>query len=524
MASTSSGVPRKRTTKRKHVEPEPPPLPQPEPVPEPEHELDLEMQLFQQFRQFESDDDDYDELVGRLSPEESDDEYLEHADEPPAEDPEAEEVNPFRPKRALRAVNSVDTSLDPENYDPWTLPHPPEEYTVVVEKPKRNDPGKSIHWETAQPQARGRQNIANVLAGIPGVNRNARHADTPVKAWGCFFSDDMLAVVLTNTNKKINKYLSNLTPEVRNSDKNSYLREASATEIRALLGMLYYRGMLGQNLLDVKWLFGDRVGHPVFGATMSKNRYKFLLTKLSFDDKDTRPERWRNDRFTAFRELHDLLNRNCAEALIPSDFITIDETLYPMRSGISFRQYNRSKPAKYGLLFRSLNDARHPYTFFSLPYAGKPTGDHPTHHYVTGTEEVVKYLINQMEEHRQLRGCNLTIDRLCTSLPLTEWLFEKGITVTGTIQTNRKGLPQEMKTTDGREEHSYKVAWFRENKNASLHSYVVNTKSSGTKNVLLVTSMKPTSESQKTMGNRSRLHTNCTTTQRGGRTSLINGQ
>uniref|UniRef100_UPI00358EC232 uncharacterized protein n=1 Tax=Myxine glutinosa TaxID=7769 RepID=UPI00358EC232 len=288
MASTSSGVPRKRTTKRKHVEPEPPPPPQPEPVPEPEHELDLEMQLFQQFRQFESDDDDYDELVGRLSPEESDDEYLEHADEPPAEDPEAEEVNPFQPKRALRAVNSVDTSLDPENYDPWTLPHPPECY-------HQQDDTQASHL----PQARGRQNIANALAGIPGVNRNARHADTPVKAWGCFFSDDMLAVVLTNTNKKINKYLSNLTPEVRNSDKNSYLREASATEIRALLGMLYYRGMLGQNLLDVKWLFGDRVGHLVFGATMSKNRFKFLLTKLSFDDKDTRPERWRNDRFAS---------------------------------------------------------------------------------------------------------------------------------------------------------------------------------------------------------------------------------
>ena len=52
-----------------------------------------------------------------------------------------------------------------------------------------------------------------------------------------------------------------------------------------------------------------------------------------------------------------------------------------------------------------------------------------------------------------MRGLNLTIDRLYTSIPIAEWLIEKGITVTGTIQTNRKGLPQEMKTTDGREEH-----------------------------------------------------------------------
>lgn len=81
---------------------------------------------------------------------------------------------------------------------------------------------------------------------------------------GGFYSDDKLADVLTNTNRKINKYLANLTPQMRNSDKTPYLRETSATEIRALLGMPYYRGMLGQNLLDVKWLFGERVGHPVF--------------------------------------------------------------------------------------------------------------------------------------------------------------------------------------------------------------------------------------------------------------------
>ena len=48
-----------------------------------------------------------------------------------------------------------------------------------------------------------------------------------------------------------------------------------------------------------------------------------------------------------------------------------------------------------------------------------------------------------------------------------------------------------MNNTRGRDEHSYKVVWQNENKNITLHSYVVNTKSSGTKNVLLVTTMKP---------------------------------
>ncbi|XP_041464562.1 piggyBac transposable element-derived protein 1-like [Lytechinus variegatus] len=142
------------------------------------------------------------------------------------------------------------------------------------------------------------------------------------------------------------------------------------------------------------------------------------------------------------------------------------------------------------MLFRSLNDARYSYTFCTSVYSGKPTGE-PTRHYITGPEEVVKYLVTEMEQHGQLRGRNLTIDRLYTSLPLTQWLFDRGITVMGTIQNNRKGIPAEMKSTQGRDEHSYKVAWQKENKNITLHSYVVNTKSSGTKNVLLITTMKP---------------------------------
>lgn len=100
---------------------------------------------------------------------------------------------------------------------------------------------------------------------VPGSSKTCRYfCENPGGGGGVFYSDDKLAVVLTNTNRKINKYLANFTPQTRNSDMTPYLRETSATEIRALLGMPYYRGMLGQNLLDVKWLFGERVGHPVF--------------------------------------------------------------------------------------------------------------------------------------------------------------------------------------------------------------------------------------------------------------------
>ena len=44
-----------------------------------------------------------------------------------------------------------------------------------------------------------------------------------------------------------------------------------------------------------------------------------------------------------------------------------------MRHQIAFRQYNPNKPYKHGVLLKSLNDARIPYTYKAIPYAPKPT-------------------------------------------------------------------------------------------------------------------------------------------------------
>ena len=43
-----------------------------------------------------------------------------------------------------------------------------------------------------------------------------------------------------------------------------------------------------------------------------------------------------------------------------------------MRNRIAFKMYIPTKPSQYGLLFKSVNAARCPYTFACLPYCGKP--------------------------------------------------------------------------------------------------------------------------------------------------------
>jgi hypothetical protein len=292
------------------------------------------------------------------------------------------------------------------------------------------------------------------------------------------FTNDMIAHITLHTNEKIQSKINQITPEIITEKKLHYCYITDDVEIRAFLGLMYMRGLLSWNHQERSSLFKTDLAPPVFGATMSSKRFSFLCSSVSFDDVETRPQRWQQDRFTAIRELFELFNDRCAMVINPQDYLALDETLYSCRTMVSFKQYNCSKPAKYGLLFKSINSTRTPYIFRAVVYAGKPQGD-PGPYYVPGIIPIVKSLVNGLSNLTDLNGRNITMDRLYTSIELFEWLLTKRITGVGTLMINKRGIPAEIKTIVGRTEHSYHVLWETKSNKMSLHSYVVNTKNKG---------------------------------------------
>ena len=119
---------------------------------------------------------------------------------------------------------------------------------------------------------------------------------------------------------------------------------------------------MNHHRLDI--LFSDKAGPPlVFIARMSCDRMKLLLSTLAFDDPETRKEKCPYDRFAAARPIFEMLNYNTSKYVLPSLYLSIDETLYPMSHQVAFRQYNPLKPHRYGLLLKSLNRASFLYTY-----------------------------------------------------------------------------------------------------------------------------------------------------------------
>ena len=297
----------------------------------------------------------------------------------------------------------------------------------------------------------------------------------------------MIHNIVEYTNRKIEEAIIRF----ENTDKypyKSYVKIIDDVDLRAFIGIMYLRGLYGLNRHNIRVLFSDRHGMPVFGATMSRLRFEFILKYLSFDDHTTREERWKQDRFAAMREFFEKCNINFGKMMIPEDYLSLDETLYPMRTQIAFKQYNPDKPAKYGMLFKSINSARYPYTHQSHVYCGKPEGE-PNEFYTAGTSNYVMFLVNKLSIHHNLSGRNLSMDRLYSSLALADWLLENGITMVGTMMKNRVGIPMEIKVDQHRDINSTEIYW-EKNGSKRLLSYVVKT-AKARKNVIMLSTVEP---------------------------------
>ena len=264
-------------------------------------------------------------------------------------------------------------------------------------------------------------------------------------------------LVINNTNDKIRYVKENLPPHFIESNKNTYVRLLDQEEFYAFIGLLYARGLLGQSMHTYKITFSETAGHQIFTATMYKHRFTFFRAALIFDNPEEQRKLWKSDWFAAARRLTVMFNEQVKNVLFPSEYLSIDETLYSMRDQVIFTEYNPNKPAKYGLLYRSLNDARFTFTYHVISYCGR-SEDGTGPYYLSSTEDYVKSLVNTVPRS-SVKGRNISMDRLYMSISTENWLLKNKITVVGTLVTNCIGLSDDLKNAKQQGEFESTMHW-----------------------------------------------------------------
>ena len=111
--------------------------------------------------------------------------------------------------------------------------------------------------------------------------------------------------------------------------------------------------------------------------------------------------------------------------------------------------------------------------------------------HTTSTLQKIMFVILSIKLHMMLNYKVETSPWIACTQVACNWLLGRKITCVGTLKHNRQGIPTELKNTSEREELSVTCHYESVKKGLCLLSYIVKTKSSSKKNVLLLSTMRP---------------------------------
>ena len=303
---------------------------------------------------------------------------------------------------------------------------------------KNREKSRSLHilnfkykWTTDLPTKANDKDVEQISYQPHSIGE-AMNAKTALEAWTLLLSDSLLEKVVQHTNEEIDAKLEKVIVQW-------YQDHTSLMEIKALLGIFYLCGIFKASKCNPEDLWSEKSGLIQFRATMSLNRFKFLVSCLRFDDKNTREQRMNTDRFAPVREIWDEFIENCKKYYSPSEWCTIDEQLLGFRGRCPFRIYTRNKADRNGIKVVMLNDAKTGYMINAIPYTGLVENDQ--------FETIPEYYVRKLSEPIHGSKRNVTTDNWFTSVSIVErMLNEYSLTMLGAMRKGKREIPEYLKS------------------------------------------------------------------------------
>ncbi|KAK7121548.1 hypothetical protein R3I93_022589 [Phoxinus phoxinus] len=311
------------------------------------------------------------------------------------------------------------------------------------EDSEEQDPGEGtyeskngeIAWTATAPiQTPGRAPAERVMKRTPGPTRFAcSHVDNIRSAFELFFSLETQETLIDMTNLE-GKRVYGVS-----------WKEVDWVDFQAYFGLLLLAGVYRSHNEATMSLWNADTGRAIFRATMSMRAFEIMTRVIRFDNRDTRPAYWRDDKLAAIRKIWDKWVEHLPLMYNPGREVTVDECLVPFRGRCSFKQYMPSKPARYGIKIWAACDSKTSYAYNMQIYTGKPAD---------GQREKNLGMRVVLDMSAGLQGHTITCDNYFTSYALGQELLKRKLGMLGTVRKNKPELPSALVTTRGREKFS----------------------------------------------------------------------
>lgn len=258
---------------------------------------------------------------------------------------------------------------------------------------------------------------------------------TPVDFFKYFFPDEVFDLMKDQSNRYIDEIVE--SGGISKFARVGNMNKIDDGEYKAFVALQIAMGLCNKPSISDYWstYWLTKVN---FKDVMSRNRYENLSYALHFANNAERIPSGQEgyDALFKIRNLLNIVDPLYLQAFCPSKNLSLDETMIKFKGRIYFRQFNPSKPTRFGIKQFALCDAKTGYALRFLTYTGKDTLTNCDPN-LTITENVVKELMRGFENV----GHVLYTDSYYTSPVIVKNLQENGIGYVGTVRPGRKHMP-----------------------------------------------------------------------------------
>ena len=200
-------------------------------------------------------------------------------------------------------------------------------------------------------------------------------------------------------------------------------------EMKAFVGVILNMGIIQLKNLRDYWSTSTICNIPFFPAVFPRDRFFPIFGMLHVGGISSPSKKAKIQPFI-----------NILLPIITSNFtpyreVAVDESVIKFKGRVSFKQYLKGKPNPWGVKAYVLSDSKTGYMHNVIVYFGKQTNliDKPE------WSHTVKVVVSLVEH-------DLYTDRFYTSPILADSLQQMNITLTGTVMSNKRGVPLQLKT------------------------------------------------------------------------------
>lgn len=278
--------------------------------------------------------------------------------------------------------------------------------------------------------------------GYKATGRN--NPSTPYGFFQLIFTDVLFKQIADETNRYAQEKIKKVTPLPKFSSWWGWT-DVTLNEMKAFHGVLLNMAMKKndklQDFFSREWLDSSQF----FVDCFSRKRFFQIFWALHVSPPDSAIGLHLNpqvrSRLSKVKNILDYISEKFLEIYKPHKHLAADESTVSFRGRVLFKMYNPQKPTKWGLRIYVISDSTNGYVCSLIPYYGAVTTESLIRPDLTFTERIVLQLVANVTNATGQSGYHIYTDRFYTGVTLANELLKQKIHITGTVQSNRKHLP-----------------------------------------------------------------------------------